>query len=128
MYFERMVLEIHANNAGWKTVKPPFCRGESGVDQNFSFLATDDTYLYGFDIYSDVTQEEVLRTYVKRVDTKVLTFIVSLSGRPKKEVARIADDYGITILGPADIEAFFRMDSIGQMAQSQSIRVKDNTE
>ena len=114
MYFERMLLEVQANNAGWKTIKPPFCRGESGVDQKFSFLATDGTYSYGFDIYSDVTQEEVLRTYMKRLDTKVLTFIVSLRGRPRKEVARLADDYGITVLGPADIESFFKLDLIEQ--------------
>ena len=126
MYFERMILEIHANKVGWKTVKPPFCRGESGVDQKFSFLATDETYAYGFDIYNDVSEEEVLRTYMKRLDTKVLTFIVSLSGRPRKEVARIADDYGITILGPADIESFFSLDSIEQKTPQQpAVRLTD---
>ncbi len=111
MYFESLVLEIHASNAGWRTIKPPFCRGESGIDQRFSFLATDETFSYGFDIYNDVSEEEVLRTHMKRLDTKVLTFIVSLSGRPRKEVARLADDYAITILGPADIDSFFSLDN-----------------
>ena len=112
MYFERLVLEIHANNAGWRTIKPPFCTGESEVQQKFSFLATDETCVYCFDIYNEVSEEDVLRTYMKRLDTKVLTVIVNLRGRPRKEVARIADDYGITILGPAEIESFFSLDSV----------------
>ena len=121
MYFERLVLEIHANNAGWRTIKPPFCMGESGVQQKFSFLATDETCVYGFDIYNEVTEEEVLRTYMKRLDTKVLTVIVNLRGRPKMEVARIADDYGITILGPAEIESFFSLDSIEEKTHKQPV-------
>ncbi len=114
MYFERLVLEIHSNNAGWKVIKPPFLNGVSGVPQKFSFLATDDACNYGFDIYNDVSEEEVLRTYMKRMDTKALAVIVSLSGRPKKEVAQLADQYGITILSPGDIESFFSLDSIEQ--------------
>lgn len=113
MYFETLVLEIHANKAGWRSIKPAFFQGKSGIFQRFSFLATDETFYYGFDIYNDVSEEEVMRTYVKRLDTDVLTFIVSLRGRPRKEVARLADDYGITVLGPADIDSFFSLDRIG---------------
>ncbi len=112
MYFETLVLEIQANKAGWRTIKPPFWKGGSGISHKFSFLATDETFAYGFDIYNDVSEDEVLRTYMKRLDTKVLTFIVSLRGRPRKEVAQLADDYGITILGPADIDSFFSLDII----------------
>jgi hypothetical protein len=121
MYFERLVLEIHSNNAGWKVVKPPFVTGTSGVPQKFSFLATDESCFYGFDIYNDVSQEEVLRTYMKRMDTKALTVIISLSGRPRKEVAKMADQYGITILSPADIESFFSLDSIEQRAGARPV-------
>jgi hypothetical protein len=126
MYFERLVLEIQSNNAGWKTVKPPFVDGISGIAHKFSFLATDEACTYGFDIYNDVSEEEVLRTYMKRMDTKALAVIVSLSGRPKMEVARLADQYGITILGPGDIEQFFSMDSIEQWsAQRPLAKVSD---
>lgn len=112
MYFESLVLEIHANKAGWRVIKPPTCTGESGVVQKFSFLATDETCTFGFDIYNDVCEEEVLRARMKGLDTKTLTFIVSLSGRPRKEVQRLADDYGITILSPADIDSFFSLDAV----------------
>jgi hypothetical protein len=108
MYFERLVLEIQSNNAGWKTVKPPFVDGISGIAHKFSFLATDDACTYGFDIYNNVSEEEVLRTYMK-------------SGRPKMEVARLADQYGITILGPGDIEQFFSMDSIEQRSAQRPL-------
>ncbi|MDA4123904.1 MAG: hypothetical protein OK438_00445 [Thaumarchaeota archaeon] len=121
MYFESLVLEIHAGKAGWKTVKPPFFQGKSGVYQKFSFLATDGKFQYGFDFYSDVSEEEVLRTYMKRLDTEVLTFIISLRGRPRKEVAKLADDYGITILGPADIDSFFNIDRIGVISRPEQV-------
>jgi hypothetical protein len=112
MYFETLLLKIYANKAGWTTVEPPFHRGESGVDQKFSFLAIDGTFYCGFDIYNDVCEEDVLKAYKKRQDTGVYTVLVSLSGRPGKEVARFADDHGISILGPADIDSFFALSSV----------------
>jgi hypothetical protein len=114
MYFELLALEIHATMAGLKVIKPPYCKGESGVNHRFSFLAEDDNITYGFDIYDDVSQEEVLRTYTKKLDTKAYPFIVSLRGKAKPEVAALADDYGITILGPADIDNFFSWMTVAQ--------------
>ncbi len=107
MYFELLALEIHASMSGLEVVKPPFLRGDSGVDHRFSFLAKDDEVTYGFDIYDDVTNEQVIRTYAKKLDTRVCAFIVSLRGKPRPEVATLADEYGITVLGPADVDTFF---------------------
>lgn len=108
MYFELLSLEIHASMAGLKVVKPPVCRGESGVEHRFSFVASDDSVTYGFDIYNDVSQEEVIKTFTKKLDTRAYTSIVSLRGKPSAEVEALADDYGMTILGPADIDTFFK--------------------
>jgi len=123
MYFELLALEIHATMAGLKVVKPPYSKGESGVSHRFSCLAQDDNITYGFDIYDDVTQEEVLRTYTKKLDTKVYPFIVSLRGKPAKDVAVLADDYGITILGPADVDTFFNWMSVPQREAQRSLGI-----
>ena len=114
LYFEGLILEIHAAKAGWETVKPPHCRGVSGANHEFAFLARDETCYYAFDIYHNVTQEEVLRTYMKRLDTGVLAIIVNMSGRPRKEVGGLADELGITIMGPADIDTFFSINGADQ--------------
>ena len=107
MYYELLALEIHATAAGLEVLKPPTLVGRSGITHKFSFMAKDDNLNYGFDIYNDVTREEVIRTFAKKLDTKAYAFIVSLRGRPKQEVISLADEYGITVLGPADIDTFF---------------------
>ena len=112
LHFEKLLLEIHAAKAGWTKVDPPTLRGESGRVHRFSFLARDDNLVYGFDIYKDVTKEEVLSSYMKRTDTRAVVVMISLSGRPNKEVASVADDSGVTILGPGDVDSFFDLDNI----------------
>ena len=107
MYFELLALEIHASMSGLNVIKPPFCKGKSGVDHRFSFLASDEKLEYGFDIYDDTSQEDVLKTFTKKLDTEACAFIINLRGRPKTEVADLANKYGITILGPAEIDSFF---------------------
>jgi hypothetical protein len=114
MYFELLSLEIHASMAGLKVGKPPVCKGESGVEHRFSFVASDGSLTYGFDIYNDVSREEVIRTFAKKLDTRAYTCIVSLRGKPSAEVAALADDYGMTILGPADIDTFFKWMKVEQ--------------
>jgi len=123
MYFEGLILEIHANKAGWDTIKPPRCKGASGAVHDFAFLAKDDTCHYGFDIYQGVTQEEVLRTYMKKLDTRVLAVVINMSGRPRKEVGALADELGITILGPADIDTFFSINGVEKSGQGAGVEV-----
>ncbi len=114
MYFERLLLEIHANTAGWKVVRPPLRTGESGTQHRFSFLATDGTYFYGFDLCPEASERDVLDAATKMAETKTLTVIVNLSGRPKGDMAKLADDHGITILGPGDVGPFFSLDRTGE--------------
>lgn len=112
--FEKLLLEVHANKAGWRSIKPPSCIGESGKSHRFSFLASDGHLLYGFDIFNDVTEDEVQSTYIKKLDTKVMAVMVNLSGKPKEEIARFADERGISIFGPGDVDTFFNLDGIEQ--------------
>jgi hypothetical protein len=106
--YESLILKIHAGRAGWTAVESPFYPGKSGV-RKFSFLAKDGTDVCGFDICEDACEEDVRKSYEKKKDTGVYTVIISLSGRPRKEVAQLADDCGISIFSPANIDSFFSL-------------------
>ena len=107
MYYEKLALEVGATVAGLKVVKPPYIMGASGIEQKFTFVATDGPETYAFDLYPDAGEVEVLRTYVKKMDTGAKTYVVCLSGRPKPEGMRMAENYGIEVLGPKEVGDFF---------------------
>ena len=107
MYYEKLALEVGATVAGLDVVKPAVIRGESGVDQRFTFVAADGKEVYAFDIYTDVGQAEILRTYVKKMDTGTNAFVVCLSGRPDAKAKELARNYGINVLSPMEVGDFF---------------------
>lgn len=107
LYFENLALEIHATKAGWEVVKPPRVKGTSGVDHRFSFMASKGAELVGFDLYPQVTGIEVLKTYIKSMDAGIDASIVCLSGKPTEEGRKLAKEYGLTVLSPAEIEQRF---------------------
>ena len=107
MYYEKLALEVGATVAGLTVVKPAVVRGVSGIDQKFTLVASDGDEMYGFDICSEAGQPEILRAYVKKMDTRAKVYIVCLSGSPKPEAKDIARSYGIDILGPSEVGDFF---------------------
>ena len=107
VYFETLALEIYASKAGWEVVKPARAMGTSGVDHVFSFLASKDGHMCAIDLYKEVGQIEVLRTFLKEMDTKATVLLVCLSGRQSEEGAKLAKEYGFRILGPGDIQRMF---------------------
>ena len=107
MYYEKLALEVGATVAGLDVVKPAVIRGESGLDQRFAFVAADGPEMYAFDIYTDVREAEILRTYVKKMDTGANAFVVCLSGRPDAKARELARNYGINVLSPMEVGDFF---------------------
>ena len=107
MYYEKLALEVGATVAGLDVVKPAVVRGESGIDQRFAFVAADGAETYAFDIYTDVREVEILRTYVKKMDTGANAFVVCLSGRPDAKAKELARNYGIAVLSPMEVGDFF---------------------
>ena len=107
MYYEKLALEVNSKIAGLEAVNPPVLKGSSGVEHRFLFLAKDDGKYYGFDICQQAGEVEVLRAYIKKIDTGAETFVISLSGRPNPEVARLASEYEVPILNPGEIGNFF---------------------
>ncbi len=107
MYYEKLALEVGATVAGFDVVKPPVIRGESGVEHKFTFVAADGLEEYAFEVYNEVGQVEMIRTYVKKMDTGAKCFVVCLSGKPNREAKELAKCYGIAILGPKEVGDFF---------------------
>ena len=115
MYYEELALEVSASIAGLRVVKPPFMRGESGVEHRFSFVATDESTRYAFDVWQNVSEVEVLRTYIKALDTGAHAIIVCLSGKPTAEGKKLADSYRMDVLTPGDVGNFFSKRIIQQI-------------
>jgi hypothetical protein len=107
VYFECLALEIYSTRAGWEVIKPPTCKGLSGVEHRFSFLASKKGHLFGFDLCTEVGDSEVLRTFIKEIDSCAAVLLVCLKGRPTDSSSKLAKDYGVRILSPADIGSFF---------------------
>jgi len=107
MYFEGLAVEIYATKAGLEPVKPPRMRGVSGVEHRFSFLAAGEGRSYGFELFPEVSEIEVLKAYAKQLDTGVKTYLVCLKGKPTQAGGNLAREYGMRILGPGEIAPFF---------------------
>ena len=107
MYYEKLALEVNAAASGLEVIKPSVLRGKSGFDQKFGFVASDGNTMYAFDIYQRVSESDVMRTYIKKMDSGAETYIVSLQGRTSVEVSELARGYGIDILGPGSVGDFF---------------------
>jgi len=107
MYYEKLALEVGATVAGLEVVKPSRIVGESGVEHRFTFVAGDGTRKYAFDVYNELREADVLRTYVKKMDTMAETYVVCLSGRPDDRSKELARNYGIDVLTPMEVGDFF---------------------
>jgi len=107
MYYEKLALEVGATVAGFNVVKPAMIEGASGVNQRFTFVASDGPDMYAFDVCAEVGQKEILQTYIKKMDTGANAYVVCLSGKAKPEAREMADIYGIEVLGPKEVGDFF---------------------
>lgn len=112
MYFEKLALEINATTAGWEVIEPAWCMGTSGVEHRFTFLTSDSGHRYGFDLYSEIGEIEVLRTFIKEMDTGISGVLVCLSGKPSGRAQDVAAELGVRILSPAEIGGFFKSEKM----------------
>ncbi len=108
MYYEKLALEVGATVAGFDILKPPVIRGVSGVEHRFTFAATDGPQRYAFDVFSEAGEIELIRAYIKQMDTGAKVFVICLSGKPKDDASKqLSKSYGIDILGPKEVGDFF---------------------
>jgi len=123
MYYEKLALEVGATVAGLDVVKPAVITGESGIDQRFTFVAADGEDTYAFDVYAEVKEVEILRTYVKKMDTGAKAYVVCLSGRPDAKAKELARNYGIDVLSPMEVGDFFSTRITQFIKSPKSLRV-----
>lgn len=107
MYYEKLALEVGATVAGFEVMKPPTLMGASGVMHRFSFAAAEGDTVYGFDIYDDVGEIDIIKSYIKKMDTGARVFVVCLRGRPGPQAVELARNYDLEILGPKEVGDFF---------------------
>jgi hypothetical protein len=110
--FEKLALEINATSAGWEVIKPPRCVGTSGIEHRFTFLASRSGHLYGFDLYPEIGELQVLRTFIKEMDTGVTGVLVCLSGKASGKGMELTAELRVRVLSPAEIGDFFKSEKM----------------
>lgn len=86
--------------------------GLSGVEHRFSFLASKNGHLCGFDLCAEVKETEILKAFIKEIDSHATVFLVCLKGRPSEGGSKLAKEYGVRVLSPADIGSFFEKELV----------------
>jgi hypothetical protein len=74
---------------------------------SFSFMAADEHTTYCFDVYDEVTEIEVLKSYIKKIDTGYAVSLVS-GGRVGPLGSSLAKEYGMAVVAPNEIPEFFQ--------------------
>ena len=106
MSVEKLLLEVGSKKAGLDVIKPPALRGASGVEHKFSFLCRGSSKV-AVDIYEDITEIEVIKTFVKRVDTGAQAHLVWTGERCTASARDLAAEYGMQIMREQDLSGFF---------------------
>ena len=70
-------------------------------------MAADERTTYCFDIYDEVTEIEVLKSYIKKIDTGYAVSLVS-GGRVGPLGSSLAKEYGMAVVAPNEIPEFFQ--------------------
>jgi hypothetical protein len=107
MFAEKLSLEVGSTKLGWEVVKPRKIRGISGIEHSFSFVTSSGRTNYAFDIYDQVTEVEVMKSYLKKYDTEAIVNLVSTKGTANPGAQRLATEYGMEILSPDEILTYF---------------------
>lgn len=107
MFAEKLTLEVGSTKLGWEIVKPRRILGNSGVEHTFAFVTSSGRINYAFDIYDQVSEVEVMKSYLKKYDTEAIVNLVSTRGIATPGAQRLAAEYGMTILRPDEILPFF---------------------
>ena len=107
MHVEKLSLEVEARRVGLNVIKPPNIRGRSGVEHTFSFLASVGGTSIAIDIYEEVTQAEVIKTYIKKLDTGASADVLCTTSIRNEAAEKLAREYGMRILTMGKIVQFF---------------------
>lgn len=108
MYYERLSLEIIAAKLHWGIVSPPTLVGRSGITHRFDFVVVDGHGPLAFDIFDRMSETDVIRTFVKKLDTGASAYIICHTEKMSEGAGKLAAEYGLKVLHSDDIESAFR--------------------
>ncbi len=109
-----------ANEAGCEIRNPPILMGRSGVEHTFSLLLGCGDNRCAVDVYDSAGEGDVLRTYLKKFDTGISSYIVSLTGTPSESTMNLASKYGISCFSIEEIEGVtnWKKEMLSRLASS----------
>lgn len=105
---ERRSLKTTAAKLHWQIVSPPSLRGRSGVTHRFDFVATRGKDSLVFDICEQPSETDVIKTFIKKLDTGASACIICLTRKMTQEASKLAAEYGLKVLRSDNIESAFR--------------------
>lgn len=76
-----------------------------------------------FDIFERLGETDVIRTYIKKLDTGASVYIVCLNEKMTVGASKLASEYGLKVLPPDAIESAFRAKEIGSQSQGRRLAV-----
>ena len=123
MYYEILSLEIVASKFHWQRVTPTTLTGRSGVTHRFDFVATDGQRTLVFDVYGKLSETDVIKTYIKKLDTGAFAYIYCPDGKMTKGAGRLASEYGLEVLCSDTIESAFKAREIQPQEQGRRLAV-----
>ena len=112
--FERAQLEALAAKWHWQIVDPPALVGSSSVLNKFLFVAIDGQYTRFFDACDNLSEEEVLITYIKEIDlseyteelnTKPAAYIICRTQEMTEKVGKMLKEYEMVPLPSDNLES-----------------------
>ena len=124
LYYEKLSLEVNAAKSHFEVASPPLLTGRSGITHRFDFIATDGQKNIAFDICDRVTETDLIKTFVKQLDTRASAFIICVSEKMTEGARRLAAEYGLKVLRTTSIGLAFRESEIsGNSAQSATLLI-----
>ena len=107
MYSEKLVLEVIAAKHHWEVVSPPALTGRSGVTHRFDFVANNGQEKLVFDIFEGLSENDVIKTFIKKYDTGTSAYIICLGDMMERGAVELAREYGMKILRSGSVESDF---------------------
>jgi len=121
LYTERLSLEVFAAKSHWQVVNPPTLTGRSGITHRFDFVALDGKNSLVFDISEQLSETDVIKTYIKKLDTGASAYIVCLTGKITERADKLAAEYGLKVLHSDNMESAFRTKEIESYSEGRRL-------
>ena len=125
MYYEKLALEVIAARSHWGVASPPILTGRSGIPHRFDFVAYDGRENIVFDIYDRLTETDVIKTFVKKLDTGAIAYIICVSEKMTEGAGRLAWEYGLKVLRSRSIESAFRQEEMAPIRSQSQVRTTE---